>query len=53
MTENAEQIAYSRIKNAIYKQYIRQGNKLAEASLARQLNLSRTPVRHALRRLHY
>ncbi|MBW2633154.1 MAG: GntR family transcriptional regulator [Deltaproteobacteria bacterium] len=53
MSENAEQIAYSRIKTAIYKQYIRQGSRLAEASLAKQLNLSRTPVRHALRRLHF
>ncbi len=53
MSENAEQIAYSKIKIAIYKQYIRQGSRLAEASLAKQLNLSRTPVRHALRRLHY
>jgi DNA-binding GntR family transcriptional regulator len=53
MPENAEQIAYNRIKTAISKRYIRQGSKLAEASLARQLNLSRTPVRHALRRLHY
>ena len=26
---------------------------MTEASLAKQLNLSRTPVRHALRRLHY
>jgi DNA-binding GntR family transcriptional regulator len=53
MAENAEQIAYNKIKNAISKRYIRQGSKLAEASLARQLNLSRTPIRHALRRLHY
>ncbi len=53
MAENAEQIAYNKIKNAISKRYIRQGSKLAEASLARQLNQSRTPVRHALRRLHY
>jgi len=53
MAENAEQIAYSKIKTAIYKQYIRQGSRLAEASLAKQLNLSRTPVRHAMRRLHY
>ena len=53
MSENAEQIAYTRIKTAIYKQYIRQGSRLAEASLAKQLKLSRTPVRHALRRLHY
>ena len=53
MPENAEKIAYYRIKTAIYKQYIRQGSRLAEASLAKQLNLSRTPVRHAMRRLHY
>jgi DNA-binding GntR family transcriptional regulator len=53
MTENAEQFAYNRIKTAISKRNIRQGSKLAEAFLARQLNLSRTPVRHALRRLHY
>jgi DNA-binding GntR family transcriptional regulator len=53
MSENAEQIAYSRIKAAIYKQYIRQGSRLSEAFLSKQLNLSRTPVRHALRRLHY
>ena len=53
MAENAEQIAYYRIKTAIYKQYIRQGSRLAEASLAKQLSLSRTPVRHALRRLNY
>lgn len=53
MPENAEQTAYNRIKTAISKRYIRQGSKLTEASLAKQLNLSRTPVRHALRRLHY
>ena len=53
MSENAEQVAYYRIKTAIYRQYIRQGSRLAEASLAKQLNLSRTPVRQALRRLHY
>jgi len=53
MSKNAEQVAYSKIKTAIYKQYIRQGSRLAEASLAKQLNLSRTPVRHAMRRLHY
>ncbi len=53
MAENAEQIAYNRIKTAIFKRYIREGRKLVEASLAKQLNLSRTPVRHALRRLHY
>ena len=53
MSENAEHIAYSKIKSAIYKQYLRQGSRLAEASLSKQLNLSRTPVRHALRCLHY
>ena len=32
MAENAEQIAYNRIKTAIFKRYIREGRKLAEAS---------------------
>jgi DNA-binding GntR family transcriptional regulator len=50
---NAEEIAYSRIRTAIYKRHIRQGSRLAEATLAKQLKLSRTPVRGALKRLAY
>jgi DNA-binding GntR family transcriptional regulator len=53
MSTNAEDLAYSRIKTAIFKRHIRQGSKLVEASLAKQLNISRTPVRGALKRLSY
>jgi len=53
MSESAEQQAYHQIKSAIYKKYIQQGSKLAEASLAQKLNLSRTPVRGAIKRLAY
>ena len=53
MAVNAEDIAYSRIKSAIYKRHIRQGSRLAETALAKELNLSRTPVRGALKRLAY
>ena len=53
MAVNAEDIAYSRIKSAIYKRHIRQGSRLAETTLAKELNLSRTPVRGALKRLAY
>ncbi len=53
MPVNAEDKAYKRIRSAIYKRHIRQGSRLAEASLAKRLNLSRTPVRGALKRLSY
>ena len=53
MPTNAEDLAYSRIKAAIIKRHIRQGSELVEASLARQLDISRTPVRGALKRLSY
>ena len=53
MPVNAEDKAYDRIKSAICKRQIRQGSRLAEATLASRLKLSRTPVRSALRRLSY
>ena len=53
MPINAEDKAYDRIKSAICKRQIRQGSRLAEATLASRLKLSRTPVRSALRRLSY
>jgi DNA-binding GntR family transcriptional regulator len=53
MSPNAENLAYSRIRTAIFKRHIRQGSKLVEASLAKQLDISRTPVRGALKRLSY
>lgn len=49
--ENAEQVVYERLKNAIYKRYIRPNTKLVEAKIAEQLGVSRTPVRGAIKRL--
>ncbi len=48
---NSEDTVYLKIKNAIRKRYIKQGNQLVEGSLAQNLGVSRTPVRSAIRRL--
>ncbi len=37
----------------ILKRYIKQGGKLVETALAAQLEVSRTPVRGAIKRLVY
>lgn len=47
----SEDSVYQKIKSAIRKRYIRQGSQLVEMSLAQQLNVSRTPVRSAIKRL--
>lgn len=49
----AEDMAYNKIKVAINKRYIKRGSQLVETSLAKQLKVSRTPVRGAIRRLAY
>ncbi len=49
--QSAEDRVYHRIRAAIAKRYIGPGRKLVEETLARQLNVSRTPVRAAVRRL--
>lgn len=51
--ESSEEIVYQKLKNAIVKRYIRQGTKLVETTLAKQLEVSRTPIRGAIRRLAY
>lgn len=51
--ERAEDRVYRRVRTAISKRYILPGRQLVEGALARQLNVSRTPVRSALRRLEY
>lgn len=51
--ERAEDRVYKRIRAALSKRYIGPGRQLVEETLARQLNVSRTPVRSALRRLEY
>jgi DNA-binding GntR family transcriptional regulator len=51
--DTAEDMAYNKIKVAINKRYIKRGSQLVETALARQLKVSRTPVRGAIRRLVY
>lgn len=53
MEKSNEEIVYQKLKNAIIKRYIKQGTKLVETALARQLEVSRTPIRGAIRRLAY
>jgi DNA-binding GntR family transcriptional regulator len=53
MEQSNEELVYQKLKNAIVKRYIKQGTKLVETALAKQLNVSRTPVRGAIRRLAY
>ena len=51
MEKSNEEIVYQKLKNAIIKRYIKQGTKLVETALAKQLDVSRTPIRGAIRRL--
>jgi len=48
---NAEALVYQKLKQAIVKRYIKQGSKLVEDTIARQIGVSRTPVRAAIKRL--
>jgi DNA-binding GntR family transcriptional regulator len=48
---NRAQIAYDTIKNNILNQVIKPGDCLSENSIAEKLNMSRTPVREALKML--
>lgn len=50
-TQTVEERVYQRIRTAIAKRYIGPGRKLVEETLAKQLGVSRTPVRAAIRRL--
>jgi len=49
--QNAEELVYLKLKQAIVKRYIKQGSKLVEDAIARQIGVSRTPVRAAIKRL--
>jgi DNA-binding GntR family transcriptional regulator len=51
MKPNTEKFVYLKLKQAIAKRYIRQGSKLVEGTIARQIGVSRTPVRAAIKRL--
>lgn len=48
-----EEFVYNKLKNAIYKRYIRPNSKLVETAIAEQLGVSRTPVRAAIKKLVY
>ena len=43
--------AYDYIKNKIFKMKLKPGEMVSEYSLAKELNMSRTPVREALKKL--
>lgn len=53
MEKISEEFIYQKLKNAIIKGYIKQGTKLVETALAGQMNVSRTPIRGAIRRLTF
>ena len=44
-------LAYSEIKRLIILKKLKPGQRLSESSLSREIGVSRTPVREALRRL--
>jgi GntR family transcriptional regulator, rspAB operon transcriptional repressor len=50
--ESLTQIVYQVLRDAIISQRLPPGERVSEASLARQLKVSKTPVREALLRLH-
>lgn len=49
--KNLREIAYAQLKDEIYKNKIKPGDCLSENLIASELNMSRTPVREALRML--
>ncbi len=53
MAGNLEELAYTKIKVAIFKGYIKKGSKLKEVSLSTSLKMSRATVKGAIKRLVY
>ncbi len=51
--ENMEELVYTKIKLSIYNRFIRPGSQLVETAIAKNLNVSRTPVRAAIKRLEH
>lgn len=49
--QNIAEVAYSEIKRLILLKDLKPGQRLAEVSLAKEIGVSRTPVREALRKL--
>ncbi len=51
MEQTASGLAYSEIKRLIILKKLKPGQRLSENALSREIGVSRTPVREALRRL--
>ena len=49
--ESIEKSVYKFLRKAVYSGYFQPGERLVEASLAERLNVSRTPLREAIKRL--
>ncbi|MFE5430865.1 GntR family transcriptional regulator [Peribacillus simplex] len=50
---NMEELVYTKIKLSICNRFIRPGSQLVEAAIANKLNVSRTPVRAAIKKLEH
>ncbi len=51
MTMDLSDVAYDRIRQQLISGRLKAGDKISESTLAQQFNVSRTPVRQAIRRL--
>ena len=49
--ESIEKSVYKFLRKAVFSGYFQPGERLVEASLAERLNVSRTPMREAIKRL--
>lgn len=49
--ENLDDVAYTEIMKLILENHFQPGDLMLETELSKSLNLSRTPVRHALGKL--
>ncbi|NMH68297.1 GntR family transcriptional regulator [Bacillus sp. RO3] len=49
--KSAEQVVVEKIKQAILNREIAPGTQLVESTISQSLNISRTPIRHAFKRL--
>jgi len=49
--QSVEQLIYNTLKTAILSRKLAPGNQLVETAISNQLNVSRTPIRNAIRKL--
>lgn len=53
LAKSLADVAYEEIKDMILKNRLRPGEKIGEQELSKRLNMSRTPIRAALKQLHH